>query len=462
MIRRPIARGAHLLVIAATAAAVAVAGCAQLDKPDLERLYASATEGSGQPPVVIIPGLMGTRLEDARGREVWIGSLRRALWSRYDDLALRIDPETLTPDPAGIRPTTITDSFAGRDFYASIIRTLEHAGGYRRAEPGEPPRGDRSYYVFTYDWRQDNVETVRQLDRFIEQVRHNHGGDLPVDIIAHSMGGLITRYYLRYGPIDVTRDNRFPVNFHGEHRVRRVVLLGTPNLGSVESLKAFIAGRRLGLRRVPPEVLVTFPSFYQLFPHPINDWLLDAAGERLDLDPFDIEVWQRFQWSIFDPEVRARIGARFDDPADAEAQLALLERWFHKYLERGRRFVWSLTVEMERAPWRLVLFGGDCELTPARLVVHETADGAGLYLQPETIGAGQPGVDYGRLMLEPGDGTVTKASLLARDALDPLVPRHPWSFFPLDYPLLLCAEHSALTGNLFFQDNLLHFLLHRE
>jgi len=108
------------------------------------------------------------------------------------------------------------------------------------------------------------------------------------------MGGLITRYYLRYGPIDVTQDNQFPVNYHGEERVRRVVLLGTPNLGSVESLKAFIAGRQLGLRRVPPEVLVTFPSFYQLFPHPINDWLLNAEGEPLDLDPFDLETWQRF------------------------------------------------------------------------------------------------------------------------------------------------------------------------
>jgi pimeloyl-ACP methyl ester carboxylesterase len=449
-------------LLAITAAAAALAGCARLDKPDLERLYASTTGADDQPPVVVIPGLMGTRLEDARGREVWIGSLRRALWSRYDDLALKLDPKTLTPAPDGIRPTGITDSFAGRDFYASIIRTLEEAGGYHRAEPGAPPSAARSYYVFTYDWRQDNVETVRRLDQFIEQIRRDHGGDMPVDIIAHYMGGLITRYYLRYGPKDVTLDNRFPVNFHGEDRVRRVVLLGTPNLGSVESLKAFIAGRRLGLRRVPPEVLVTFPSFYQLFPHPINDWLLDAAGEPLDLDPFDLEVWQRFEWSIFDPEVRARIRERFDDPAVAEARLALLERWFHKYLERGRRFVWSLTVEMDRSPWQLVVFGGDCELTPARLVVHETDAGSGLYLHPETIGTGKPGVDYARLMLEPGDGTVTKASLLARNVLDPLVPRHPWSFFPLDYPLMLCAEHSALTGNLFFQDNLLHFLLHRD
>ena len=65
-------------------------------------------------------------------------------------------------------------------------------------------------------------------------------------------------------------------------------------------------------------------------------------------------------------------------------------------------------------------------------------------------------------MLEPGDGAVTKASLLARESLDPMVPRHKWSFFPLHYPLFLCAEHSQLTTNLFFQDNLLNFLLNRD
>jgi hypothetical protein len=42
---------------------------------------------------------------------------------------------------------------------------------------------------------------------------------------------------------------------------------------------------------------------------------------------------------------------------------------------------------MARAPWRLVVFGGDCDLTPARLVVHETDAGAGLYLAPGMIAA---------------------------------------------------------------------------
>ena len=70
-----------------------------------------------------------------------------------------------------------------------------------------------------------------------------------------------------------------------------------------------------------------------------------------------------------------------------------------------------------------------------------------------------PGVDYDRLMLEPGDGTVTKASLLARDVLDPSRQRHAYSHFPHDYAFFLCVAHDQLTGNTSFQDNLLHALL---
>jgi hypothetical protein len=64
--------------------------------------------------------------------------------------------------------------------------------------------------------------------------------------------------------------------------------------------------------------------------------------------------------------------------------------------------------------------------------------------------------------LEPGDGIVTKASLLACESLDSSVTRHRYIDFPLDYPLFLCEKHDALTGNETFQDNLLHALLSLE
>ncbi len=71
-------------------------------------------------------------------------------------------------------------------------------------------------------------------------------------------------------------------------------------------------------------------------------------------------------------------------------------------------------------------------------------------------------MDYGRLMLEPGDGEVTKPSLLARAALNPVAPRNNALFFPLAYAFFLCENHERLTGNINFQDNLLNVLLARE
>ncbi|MEM1403028.1 MAG: hypothetical protein AAGG55_06845 [Pseudomonadota bacterium] len=65
-------------------------------------------------------------------------------------------------------------------------------------------------------------------------------------------------------------------------------------------------------------------------------------------------------------------------------------------------------------------------------------------------------------MLGPGDGAVTKASLLGRAALELSVPRRRFSDFPLNYAVMFCEDHSQLPGNVTFHDDLLHILLHRD
>ncbi len=432
-----------------------------VSKPDLERLYQQSNE-IRQPPVVLIHGLMGSRLKRAdSGREVWIGNVGKLLFSDYSEAALEIDPQTLLPKPSPVVASGLLDSIAGKDFYASITDTLESAGRYQWAEPGKPqPVGARNYYVFVYDWRQDNVQTVRELSRFIEQIRLDYADpELKVDLVAHSMGGLVARYYLRYGEEDTLDDNEFVVNLHGAKRVRRIILLGAPNLGSVFVLHSFIKGFKIGTRAVPTETLVTMPSTYQLFPHALNNWIVTANGKSLRRDLFDIRIWKRFQWSIFDPSVRARVMRRFDDEVAGAAHLQLLERYFEKHLERARRFTWSLTVPLPEQPYRLIVLGGDCKLTPARLVVEEVNGISEIRLWPRQIRRPVSGVNYNHLMLEPGDGRVTKASLLARESLDPSIPRNKWVSFPLHYPVFLCEAHYNLTGNTNFQDSLLHTLL---
>jgi pimeloyl-ACP methyl ester carboxylesterase len=431
-------------------------------RPDLRRLYEFGMPGN-QPPVIVIPGILGSRLRDAAsGEEIWPGSIWSVALGTKEHLALPFDPATLRPS-AEATADGLFEAALGTDFYGEILRTLERSGGYRRAHAGrtvDPAR--RHYYVFAYDWRQDNVRTAAKLDALIEQIRRDHGNPaLQVDIVAHSMGGLVTRYFLRYGAEDVLpalhRDD-FKVSDAGASKVRTAILLGTPNLGSVNSLHGFIDGAKVGLRRIPTEVLATMPSVFQLFPHPINDWLIDARGEPVDRDLFDVGLWRRFQWSVFGAGAAARVRARRD-----AAYVEALPRLFEAHLERARRFVWSLSVQPERdAGTRIVVFGGDCSLTPARLLLEEEAGDARVRLYPADIARPRPGVDYGRLMLEPGDGQVTKPSLLAREKLDPAAERHRWLFFPLAYSFFLCEEHQKLTGNINFQDNLLNVLLSRE
>ena len=101
-------------------------------------------------------------------------------------------------------------------------------------------------------------------------------------------------------------------------------------------------------------------------------------------------------------------------------------------------------------------------LTPARIVIEPQAGRSLARLFPQDVVHKVIGVDYSRLMLEPGDGEVTKPSLLARQALNPVAARNDALFFPLAYAFFLCENHERLTGNINFQDNLLNVLLTRE
>lgn len=435
--------------------------------PDLHRLYMETMMVNDQPPVVFIHGVLGSKLKDIDTNEdLWPGPASRLFLHDYSDIAFDIDPDTLEPLPSHAEAYAISEGAVGKDFYGKIVRTLGDTGGYHLATIGQKvnPK-QKNYYVFHYDWRQDNVISAGQLADFIDQIRIDYDNpNLKVDIVAHSMGGLISRYYIRYGKQDVTIDNNFDkkISLYGAERVRRVILLGTPNLGSVKTLNLFITGVKIGLKKISTETLATMPSLYQLFPHPLNNWIVTSEGKPLDRDLFDVNVWRRFQWSIFDPKVRETISAKFDSQEQANAYLTTLEAYFEKHLERARRFVWSLTVPLPENHPTLTVFGGGCTLTSARIVVEEVNGESLIRMHPDEITQPVEGIDYDALLLEPGDGSVTKASLLGRNILDPSIKRHEYIFLPLKQSFFLCVSHNSLTGNLNFQDNLLNTLLSRD
>lgn len=438
---------------------LAMSSCSMGPQPDLARIYRPIAAKPKTTPLIFIPGILGSRLvETETGRQVWPGSfVSLALGRGLESLALPVGSSASTTTSRELRPDGLFLSVAGESFYRDMLHTLEEMGGYDCVEP-DRIRRDTSCVLFAWDWRRDLVEAAGELDLLVEELREQRGDpELRVDLVAHSAGGLLARYFLRFGGDDVLSRDVVEIDHRGGYKVRKAIPVGTPNYGSISALQQSITGLPIGLGRIPPEALATMPIQAQLLPHPDRTWMIDLHGERVDLRVFDLETWQSNQWSIFDPRVRSRIESRLDPAVDAEAHLKALERNFERSLRRGARFHRALSLPRLDGPHKLIVFGGDCHLTPARCLLEQVEGRSLVHLHPSQIVNPIEGVDYESLMLEPGDGTVTKASLLARDSLDPTSGKH--GDFRIDYEFFICEKHSRLAEDMTFRDNLLNILL---
>jgi pimeloyl-ACP methyl ester carboxylesterase len=429
--------------------------------PPLEELYENAGRQE-QPPLIVIPGAFGSRLMDTRsGKEIWPGSALRMLIDNYAGLEVEIDEDTLEPRRGLVKASAIFRQGLGRDFYGQVLYTLESAGGYRRRRPGEPvDAGERNYYVYLYDWRLDNTAVVLGLNELIEQVRADYGDSrLKFDIIAHSNGGLLARYFARFGTTDRLTGGPVQPGYAGASAIERLILVGTPNLGTMQPVLAHVRGEEMGIQRVPREVVATTSGAPQLMPHPAIPWLVDRQGDTIDVDVFDIETWREFRWSIFDPAVRARTIEGKGGGTAGRRYLTILEAYLDKHLARGRRFMQLLSEPPSPQDIQPYVFGGDCEPTVARLVVEEAGGKRQARERAAAVGRPATGVDYERLIHDPGDGVVTRSSLLG-DYSGPL--RAGFTQIPnmrVAQSMFLCERHQHLTGNMIFQNNVLHTLL---
>lgn len=427
---------------------VLLAGCVAVSKkPDLEALYSTAYMNETGAPLIVIPGIMGSTLVDASGKEVWPESVNNLAFTRYDDLIPRADD--------GIRAGRLFDEMAGIDFYGKLVSVLESAGKYRRASLGQTitDKSQRRLYLFAYDWRKSNFDAVAGLHVLIEQIRRDYRDPgLKVDIIAHSNGGLIARYYLQYGPQSAESRSAPKPWAEGGQRIRRLVMLGTPNLGSIISVKRLYQGYDMGLRTVPSEIMAHFATPFETLPLPGTVALLDANGTPVTLDLYDPGLWQKNRWSVFSEETRARM---HHPPALAAAQTV-----FRNNLEQARDFQTALAVPMADTPAEVALFGGDCSQTESRALLEGTPGSYHLAFSQDQIKNRRQNVNYHGLLSAPGDGLVTRESASAHKAFDYLSAPARQELFPVAQTTFFCERHSLLTGNPFFQNNLLYFIFH--
>ncbi|HKU50239.1 MAG TPA: hypothetical protein VJP79_09830 [Nitrososphaera sp.] len=193
--------------------------------------------------------------------------------------------------------------------YAGLIKSIM-ALGYKP---------NQNFWVFPYDWRQSNRLSGQLLSRFIEKVSMGDGNPDGVDIVSHSMGGIITRTAQKYGA-----------------PIKRTVFIGCPHTGSplayfilhpeidsrrfigsaydTYSADATLIGKDTGtdepkhtLYRRRKELFAKFPSMYELLPDELylrKQPILYADGKPA----FGVEAtYLEGDWAFKDENMRAAV-----------------------------------------------------------------------------------------------------------------------------------------------------------
>lgn len=229
-----------------------------------EELRALATRSRrmqvrGGPRVLLLPGIMGSKLGQRRiifNDTIWIDPVD-IIGGNLDKLVLRKNDDIKA---IGVLLTA----------YLKLKLRLRLAGF------------DVDFYPF--DWRKSIREIGAELAESILNETQQGDTTVPLYLVAHSMGGLVSRAALRVLD-DMDKKNC----------VSRLVMLGTPNYGSFSPVQVF-AGYHSLVRKVAAldlahseaelvnNIFGTFTGLYQMLP---------APDRFTGMDLFQIENWPR-------------------------------------------------------------------------------------------------------------------------------------------------------------------------
>ena len=457
---------------------IPLAGCtAKLQSPDLGGLYDRAAQHRGglRNPVIVIPGILGSKLADAdTGQVVWGAFTGKYADPRTPDGARLFGLPMSEGKPLRalrdkLQPTGVLDrveiSLAGLPIelnaYAHILGTLG-AGGYRDEELGKAKQvdygGDHfTCFQFAYDWRRDLAENAADLHEFILERRAYVEAetvkrfgvakpDVRFDIVAHSMGGLLARYYLRYGAADLP-DGPLPslVTWAGHRYIDKAILVGTPNAGSVKAFMQLVNGVSFapGFPKYEPALVGTFPSVYQLLPRSRHGAVVDASSSHKPIgDLFDPELWVRSGWGLASPDQDHVLRTLLPDVPDAEDRRRIALDHQRKCLARAAKLAAALDVPADPPDGLgLYIFAGDAIATDA--VVSVDSGGGGVSV----------------IARRPGDGTVLRSSALLDERVGQAWSPRLRSPIGWTQAMFLFRDHLGLTSDPAFSDNVLYLLL---
>lgn len=251
--------------------------------------------------VVLLPGITGSELRNESGT-VWgwsgkalLKNLLSAGESLRRDLFVANDPLNADVLDDGIRATRVLPDL-------HLIPGLWKIDGYGTIQElfSQGVEGysfsRENFLPFPYDWRRDNRVSARLLRAkalaHLWAWRKSSGNQhAKLVLIAHSMGGLVSRYFLEV--------------LEGWRETRALITFGTPYSGSVNAVDTLVNGSKsFGLDLT--EACRSMASLHQLLP--VYNCLEDGSGKLapLTLDALkNVDAARATRARKFHEEIRA-------------------------------------------------------------------------------------------------------------------------------------------------------------
>jgi pimeloyl-ACP methyl ester carboxylesterase len=225
-------------------------------------------------PIIFVPGIMGsdlydiyygvgTILPDKMVVQVWL-PITGFYLDFTDSMAIDYRLNVKNPDD--------------HEYYGTAEKAKKIVETIRAEFP------DRKVYFFAYDWRQDCELNAKELEKFVNTL------DSPkVDIVAHSMGGLVASSYFKMAP----------------SKIDKIITLATPYEGSPEAITRALSDTELmdmgivdswvtHLGKITPAIKRAYPALAQLAPTsnyhvgmPMREYDIERPPTSYGPSPYD-------------------------------------------------------------------------------------------------------------------------------------------------------------------------------